>query len=69
MYDIINNPIPHSGLFATRTLAEIQTEIESLPAKICSAVTIMFRSIVCCVSSYYTTKGWGCQPACACCVL
>jgi hypothetical protein len=32
MYDIVNNPIPYSGLFATRTLGEIQTEIESLPA-------------------------------------
>ena len=32
MYDIITNPIPHSGLFATPTLPEIQAEIETLPA-------------------------------------
>jgi len=32
MYNIVNNPIPRSGLFATRTLAEIQAEIECLPA-------------------------------------
>jgi hypothetical protein len=32
MYNIVNNPIPRSGLFATRTLAEIQAEIETLPA-------------------------------------
>jgi hypothetical protein len=32
MYDIVTNPIPRSGLFATRTLSEIQAEIESLPA-------------------------------------
>ena len=32
MYDIVKNPIPRSGLFATRTLAEIQAEIETLPA-------------------------------------
>jgi len=32
MYDIVKNPIPKSGLFATRTLAEIQAEIETLPA-------------------------------------
>lgn len=32
MYNIVQNPIPRSDLFATRTLAEIQAEIESLPA-------------------------------------
>ena len=32
MYDIVKNPIPKSGFFATRTLAEIQAEIETLPA-------------------------------------
>jgi len=32
MYDIVKNPIPRSGLFATRTLSEIQAEIETLPA-------------------------------------
>ena len=33
MYDIVNNPIPRSGLFATKTLAEIQEFIECFPAK------------------------------------
>jgi hypothetical protein len=32
MYDVVKNPIPRSGFFATRTLAEIQAEIERLPA-------------------------------------
>jgi hypothetical protein len=31
MYNIVNNPIPRSGLFATKTLAEIQDHIESMP--------------------------------------
>lgn len=29
----MKNPIPRSNLFATRTLPEIQADIESLPAK------------------------------------
>ena len=33
MYDIVQNPIPKSGLFATKTLAEIQEFIECFPAK------------------------------------
>ena len=33
MYNIVNNPIPRSGLFATKTLAEIQAMIETMPAK------------------------------------
>jgi hypothetical protein len=33
MYNVVNNPIPRSGLFATKTLAEIQTMIETMPAK------------------------------------
>jgi len=33
MYDIVKNPIPRSGLFATRTLPEIQGYIESLPVE------------------------------------
>lgn len=33
MYDIINNPIPHSNLFVTPTLAEVQDFIDSLPSK------------------------------------
>ena len=33
MYNIVNNPIPRSGLFATKTLAEIQAMIETMPAR------------------------------------
>ena len=33
MYGIVQNPIPRSGLFATKTLAEIQEFIECFPAK------------------------------------
>jgi hypothetical protein len=33
MYDIINNPIPRSGLFATKSLAEIQEYIEAMPVE------------------------------------
>ena len=32
MYNTVENPIPHSGLFATPTLAQLQADIESLPA-------------------------------------
>jgi hypothetical protein len=30
---MITNPIPHSNLFATRSLEEVQASIECLPAK------------------------------------
>jgi hypothetical protein len=33
MYDIVKNPIPKSGLFATKTLGEIQEYIEMMPAE------------------------------------
>jgi hypothetical protein len=33
MYNTVNNPIPRSGLFATKTLAEIQEYIESMPTE------------------------------------
>lgn len=33
MYNVVNNPIPRSGLFATKTLAEIQAYIESMPTE------------------------------------
>ena len=33
MYNVINNPIPRSGLFATKTLGDIQAMIETMPAK------------------------------------
>ena len=33
MYDIVKNPIPRSGLFATKSLADIQEFIECFPVK------------------------------------
>jgi hypothetical protein len=33
MYDIVTNPIPRSGLFATKTLPELQDYIEMMSAK------------------------------------
>jgi hypothetical protein len=33
MYEVVKNPIPRSGLFATKTLAEIQDYIEQMPTE------------------------------------
>jgi hypothetical protein len=33
MYNVIENPIPRSGLFATPTLEQISNQIEGFPAK------------------------------------
>jgi len=33
MYDIVENPIPRSGLFATKSLTEIQEYIEAMPTE------------------------------------
>ncbi len=33
MYNVVENPIPRSGLFATKTLAEIQEYIEQMPTE------------------------------------
>jgi len=33
MYNVIQNPIPKSNLFATPTLAEVQSFISALPSK------------------------------------
>ena len=33
MYDIINNPIPRNGFFATPTLEQISDQIEGFPAE------------------------------------
>jgi hypothetical protein len=33
MYNTVNNPIPQSKLFATKTLVDIQAMIETFPAK------------------------------------
>jgi len=42
MYNIVNNPIPRSGLFATRTLEEIQEHISSLPGKEQAVANLVF---------------------------
>ena len=31
MYNVVENPIPRSGLFATPTLGQIQSQIEGVP--------------------------------------
>ena len=31
MYNVVENPIPRSGLFATPTLGQIQSQIEGFP--------------------------------------
>lgn len=33
MYNVVENPIPRSGLFATKSLTEIQEYIESMPVE------------------------------------
>jgi hypothetical protein len=33
MYDIVQNPIPRSGLFTTPTLEEVQQFISTIPSK------------------------------------
>lgn len=33
MYDIVQNPIPRSGFFATPTLEQISDQIEGFPAE------------------------------------
>jgi hypothetical protein len=33
MYDVVQNPIPRSGLFATPTLEQISDQIEGFPAE------------------------------------
>lgn len=33
MYDIINNPIPHSGLFVTESIEQVFARIESFSNK------------------------------------
>jgi len=33
MYNVVENPIPHSNLFTTPTLEEVQAFINALPSK------------------------------------
>lgn len=42
MYDIVQNPIPRSGLFTTPTLAEIQSFINALPQKEQANASLVF---------------------------
>jgi hypothetical protein len=42
MYDIVKNPIPKSGLFATRTLKEIQEHISTLPGAEQAVASMVF---------------------------
>lgn len=42
MYNIVNNPIPRSGLFATRSLEEIQAHINSLPSNEQAVASMVF---------------------------
>jgi len=49
MYDIVKNPIPRSGLFATKTLEEIQDFIAKLPSKdrATASLVLMFTLNAC----------------------
>jgi hypothetical protein len=42
MYDIVQNPIPKSGLFTTPTLEEIQSFIAQLPSKEQANASLVF---------------------------
>ena len=42
MYDIVKNPIPHSGLFATPTLEDVQKYISNLPTKEQAQANMLF---------------------------
>ena len=49
MYDIVKNPIPRSGLFATKSLAEIQEYVEAMPteARATAYLIMMFTLNAC----------------------
>ena len=42
MYNVVENPIPRSGLFATRTLEEIQEHLAQLPGKEQAMASMVF---------------------------
>ena len=42
MYNVVENPIPKSGLFTTPTLAEIQSFISALPQKEQANASLVF---------------------------
>jgi hypothetical protein len=43
MYDIVTNPIPRSGLFATPTLEQISNQIEGFPAEQKAQLYLVFQ--------------------------
>jgi hypothetical protein len=43
MYDIVQNPIPRSGLFATPTLEQISNQIEGFPAEQKAQMYLVFQ--------------------------
>ena len=43
MYDIVKNPIPRSGLFATPTLEQISNQIEGFPAEQKAQLYLVFQ--------------------------
>ena len=43
MYDIVQNPIPRSGLFATPTLEQIADQIEGFPAEQKAQMYLVFQ--------------------------
>jgi hypothetical protein len=43
MYDIVQNPIPRSGLFATPTLEQIADQIEGFPPEQKAQMYLVFQ--------------------------
>jgi hypothetical protein len=43
MYDIVKNPIPRSGLFATPALEQISNQIEGFPAEQKAQMYLVFQ--------------------------
>jgi hypothetical protein len=43
MYDIVQNPIPRSGFFATPTLEQISDQIEGFPAEQKAQLYLVFQ--------------------------
>jgi hypothetical protein len=49
MYDIVKNPIPFSGFWATPTLEELQARIEALPnSERAQAYTLVYMTMNAC---------------------
>ena len=43
MYNVVENPIPRSGLFATPTLEQIANQIEGFPAEQKAQMYLVFQ--------------------------